>query len=509
MDPSPPRSPAMLRLFGSARFLVLLLGILTLYGFLITYGTWHFVENEIRGDTYDSLGESLLRGEATVSQPAINSEAFIVNGKVFTYFAPMPAFLRVAFDFFYPDYYGRWSRVSCMLASLLILLGFAGFLDVCLRKNPRLAPATSVRLFILSFAGLALGSPVVYLMSCGYIYHEASLWGIAGCMVVFYFFARIFFLNDYSLGALAGYSFFTGFTFLSRMTFALPWAAAAVFLFFRILLDAGRRRGEGPPAKKPWPAALCRVLILIIPMTAGFAYYGWYNWIRFGSPFTFLDFRYYSIFHNNAGWTFIHETGGNNLRRLAAGFLNYFWPQAGNFSFRPPFVHMVIIHDITPDLYLTNYREWVLAVPLASSWLVAGALAGAFLVYRKKGRAAEKFLTAAFLPQCVIILTFYFITHRYAFDLYPLLIYLYGFFLVRFPFDDPRAERAAVGVLEALVAVSILINVLSTFSWAAYDNWAVPWEWGERLRGIFGGMESSMQAFMSHYGGLLFAVILR
>lgn len=501
--PAKKKDGMLLRMLPALSFSAVFLLTVLAYTYMVTYGSGNLFLPESRGGAFDTLGESLLKGDATVAHDTIDAEAFIVDGKIYTYFGPMPGLIRILQNALFPAFYMKWSRLSCLIAAVLSLLFFAGFLRTSLKENASLSVSQKEALFFIAFLSFGFGTPLFFLVSCGYIYHEAILWGFAGCMSAMYFASRIFLRKDDGALVYLGYSVSLAVTFLSRATFALPWMMMGACFGFRMIYSLAAPVKESSGARKETKKNLTfvKLLCLSIPIGLSLAFYGWYNWKRFGSPFMFIDYQYYSIFQNNPGSVFISETGANNMRRLAAGFLNYFWPAGGHFSLRPPFIHMVPVHHINSDLYLIDYNEWVMAVPLAAPWLIAGSFAGAFVLFQDRRAAAEKIFILAFVPQYIIILTRYFITHRYSLDLYPLLFYLGMFFLAGFRFACPRDVKNTIRLFFFLGLISILINVLSTFSWTAYDNWGAYHEWREALKGRFSGIED----WMRNYGAFLFA----
>ena len=60
--------------------------VVFIYAFLSTYGSFTFFKKELRGDTFDSLGDHLLKLEADVDPATINWEGLDINGKKYIYF---------------------------------------------------------------------------------------------------------------------------------------------------------------------------------------------------------------------------------------------------------------------------------------------------------------------------------------------------------------------------------------------------------------------------------------
>jgi len=67
----------------------LVLTVLVVHSLFITYGSGVFLAGEMRGRTFDSLGDNLLKGETHVDPSAIEEEAYYINGKTYTYYGPL------------------------------------------------------------------------------------------------------------------------------------------------------------------------------------------------------------------------------------------------------------------------------------------------------------------------------------------------------------------------------------------------------------------------------------
>ena len=69
------------------------------YALLATYGSLDWLVEEPLSRAYDHLGESFLRGEATVPT---NSESLRIDGKDYVYFGPFPALERIVLNAVWP-----------------------------------------------------------------------------------------------------------------------------------------------------------------------------------------------------------------------------------------------------------------------------------------------------------------------------------------------------------------------------------------------------------------------
>ncbi len=75
----------------------LVAALIATFGFtwLVTLGSFRFNAREIFGNFYDHQAVSLFAGRLDVPGDAIGGEAFEAHGKLYGYFGPTPALLRL------------------------------------------------------------------------------------------------------------------------------------------------------------------------------------------------------------------------------------------------------------------------------------------------------------------------------------------------------------------------------------------------------------------------------
>ncbi|MBM3856055.1 MAG: hypothetical protein FJ399_23345, partial [Verrucomicrobia bacterium] len=154
------------------------------FTWLVTLGTFRFAEREVFGNFYDFQAASLLAGRLDVPEEAIGGEAFEAHGKLYGYFGPTPALLRlplvaagVAF--------GQLSRafmvayfVGCLLAAYLLLIqGLRWRANAATPAADAVAAPSPFATCLLVFS-VGWGSTIFFLGSRGLIFHEAILAGI-------------------------------------------------------------------------------------------------------------------------------------------------------------------------------------------------------------------------------------------------------------------------------------------------------------------------------------------
>ena len=186
LEPKPARvlSPADLQRQRRARWWFAgSLGVaLVGYAWLVTLGSFKFAYPEIFGSFYDYQARSFLEGRLDVPDDAIGGEAFEARGKLYGYFGPTPALLRLPLVIL-NVHFGELSRgfmllffAASLVAAFLLLrdavkLTRDGVLDSPAEPSPFA--------IIVLVASAGYGSTVFFLGSRSLIFHEAILAGIA------------------------------------------------------------------------------------------------------------------------------------------------------------------------------------------------------------------------------------------------------------------------------------------------------------------------------------------
>lgn len=159
-------------------FLGIAILALLAFTYVVTDGTFHLLYPESFGTFYDHQALSLLHGRLDVPEEALSGEAFVYQGKVYGYFGPTPALMRLPFAALGVGF-GKLSR-SCMVFDFALCL-VAIYALLCravrLRHGAQTWPTRWATVVFTTTA--ALGSTLFYLGSRAYIYHEAILCGAA------------------------------------------------------------------------------------------------------------------------------------------------------------------------------------------------------------------------------------------------------------------------------------------------------------------------------------------
>lgn len=409
---------------------------------------------ESLNSAYDSLGAHLLQGAADVDPHSIGFEGFEFNGKVYTYFGPFPALLRIVPDLLVPRFFGEWARLSCLFAALLSVLSFSAGLQLVLRTKGCCLPGRCVFLF-LAILAFGIGSPLLYLTSSARIYHEAVLWALSGSMGAIYFLLRIFLSRGTPRWNFFLFSLSSSVALLGKVTFGIPLCIIALCLLLGCIHSTRKCQSN-------WKLIeIANLFYPFLPLIASCLFQMWYNYARFGSVLKFIDYSVFYVHPEAFGGEF-------NLARIPSTIYNYFRLSTTFFSWQPPFIRMIVPHYFKPSIFM-GHLEQVLSLPIGSPWLVFSGTAGLVQLSKCKGRVGAKIACLSFLLQCALILSFYFVTQRYAAEFLPLLTF--GFFIWVLC-EKPSSILGSRGLaLFSLLALwSVVVTPLGTLHWIIFSN---------------------------------------
>jgi len=426
---------------------VVILGAL-LWIFTMTGGGDVFVR-EVLGRAYDSQAEHFLRGDVGVDAEAIAHEAMFVDGRARMYFGPFPAFLRIPLNLIYPGGRGYWSRISGFCAGMIALAAFAGLTRMALRSS-KLSNCWRNLVGNVSVVGFGLASPLLLLLGNLSIYDEAIIWGLGWSLAALYFACRCLTAENAALSrCLLAFSFCAAAALLSRATFGAPYLLIAPVLAYRLFRRPIRNVGA-----------------LLLPLGAAFVFYLFLTYARFGS-FSGMPLRY-SI--NSDQRDFALKHGLFRLERIPYSFADYFILRRPELKHEPPFLQAAR-QRYQPTLYVMPFTETYSSLLWCSSWILLGAVIGVAMLFRPGGSdGAKRTIAASLFLQIIVILSFVGLAQRYTAEFFPFLVFAFFVFLRSGPVFRLRYP------LIALVAVSVVINSLTTVSWLVEADMNVPAE---------------------------------
>jgi hypothetical protein len=445
-----------------------------LYLLFVTHLSFDLFAFELKSAAYDSLAISFLRGSAEISPRAIADEAHHVNGHVYMYFGFFPALIRMPLHFLFPSLIGYWGRLSCLCAAMLAVYFFSRISKLLLESRSEILGVRNAENIHWTLCiGFACASPVIYLISSAYIYHEASLWGLVGSLCALWGMIEI--LSSAAKGsrtmALLKLSLGGGIALCSRGTFGIPFALLLAFYTPWFVYQSIRNRFISS-SLNPLGQALGKLerRALFLPVIFFVVFQCWYDYERYGSIFDV------GISRAPAAHAYYQSSIDSGpvvvAARVYSALRNYFGPPWQYIDAIFPYFHLRTPVFFGQSAY-PKYTEWTISLILTIPWLLSISAAGIFALV-KKGSSLDQFHVGVFAVQCYLILTFYFITQRYTADFLPMLILLASFSirLIESPFDFKRVAFIR-RVLVVLVTFSCLTSVAATISWNLKQNWAI------------------------------------
>lgn len=424
--------------------------LITCLCWLATCGSWEILRGEFLGVAYDSLASNLLRGSAEVDPDAILFERYDSNGKVFMYFGPFPAILRIIPNYLAPSLYGSWSRVSTVLAMLLSAILFQRMVANALLLNQTATQQTKRWITLAAPILLVLGTPLAFLVSTPNIYHEAIAWGICGTLLSLHGAIQLSMNPNAPTRSVYLFSLGFGISLLSRLISAVPATILMPFILIHYLKLESR-------ATKSWLDVTRRVLPPCGIILAASLFQLWYNHARFDSVFIFRDLSKYFFSKTHLGADF-------SLARVPDALIHYFGISRGLFIDHLPFVRLITPIYQRPELYVQLWREQVAPLTLTSPLLPLFGVIGALLALRRRLPFLVRLALVATLLEAMLVLSYFFITERYSAELLPFFI-VGAFVFLRFC-ELNRLLLATVGLTSVLslfisITTTIRFNILS------------------------------------------------
>jgi hypothetical protein len=205
---------------------------------------------------------------------------------------------------------------------------------------------------------------------------------------------------------------------------------------------------------------------LFLPIGTALLFYLLLSYAKFGN-FRGEGFDHYV---NTDQRQFTQKHGFFRLERVPYSFVDYFALRYPEYQRTPPFLKAYRHAYNYPDLYAMPFTETYSSLIWYSSWIVLGAVIGVAMLLKPGGPdAVDRLIAAILFVQVIAIMSVPAVIQRYATEFYPFLVFAFIFFL-----QSGRAVFQLRHLLIGLVAVSIVINSLSTVAWLVDADMNVP-----------------------------------
>jgi hypothetical protein len=416
------------------------------------------------GDFFDVQAHSLLDLRWDVPRTSLHVEGFLVDGKVYEYFGPLPALMRLPIAAATDSLDGRLGQLS-MLFAFAVALTFTVRLASRLRPLIRgSAPVTrGERWAIGTFTCVVgAGSALVFLAGRAWAYHEAELWGVAlglGAFELVIAFAQMPNRRHLVLAS----ALTTG-ALLSRTPIGLGALAALGLLLLASLWPRTRRLAGMPGDRFAGSLRAALVVAILVPVVL----YSYVNYAKFGTLFS-VPFN--SQLSKEAYEKVLAANGGSmfNPKFVPTTALQYLRPDALDISSLFPWVTFPPVESIRAVGDVVVNREPSASFPATMPALTLLGLIGLVGVARPSrprgpSLASLRAPVVGAIGAASVTLAFASISHRYIADFMPLVVVaaLVGIHIVlRWTSARPRRAitRAAWAGLGLLAATSVWFNV--------------------------------------------------
>ncbi|MES2693850.1 MAG: hypothetical protein V4773_10285 [Verrucomicrobiota bacterium] len=444
------------------------------FSFFVTYGTFEFVAEESFASFYDHQARSLLHGRLDVPEPALSGEAFVYKGKVYGYFGPTPAVLRLPFAAMDAGM-GKLSRlylvayyVLALAAAYMIALRFAA-----LGGEPGSRLSRSAIVAFLTACGV--GSTLFFLGSRSYVYHEAILCGAMFAMWSVYH-ALGYLVTGFARTALAALACGTAAVHARPPCglFALAFLGAVALLH---VIRCIRMRNPG--------AATAPIAIGIASVIGVFSFNA-LSYLKFGT-FEGCPLRYH-VQYDPARLARIENKlfHPGNVPFGAAAYVTSSFPK---FDSRFPFIHFGSGPMPGREAAKLDLVEPLVGIPWAMPALSLLAVCGS-LAAGGNWRRAYVCAWGAALPVALAMFSAIAVSHRYTSDFIPFLVVASAAGLSWLDLRISRVHRTLKVCVCILVAASACTTLALTAEFQSEIVWGAPEHVQKNYRAIRAKLEA-------------------
>jgi hypothetical protein len=367
------------------------------------------------GQIFDLQAHAIIHGHLWVPNGRIGLEAFVHDGRQYTYFGILPSLLRIPVLAVAPRLEGELSAPSMLLAYFVICL-FLVLLSwrvrVMMRGDAVVGRAEAVSIGVL-MASITGGSVILFLGATPWIYHEDLMWSIGLTLGSIFAICGIMERPSWRRVLLTG--FLVLLINLSRLT--TSWACVTAVVLLAAWFAFGRTTAD----RRRWAVPV--LLAGMIPLAIGSAI----TWIKFGAPF--------GLPMQNQLWTsmnlhrrqFLAANGGHyyGLKFLPSTLLTYLSPANIRLTGAFPFITLPAAppHLVGNIIIDSAYRTASATATMPLLCLLT--LLGGVAVFKRRATAGAKALRIPFVAMLIppaITFVWGYIDPRFLADFMPLLI---------------------------------------------------------------------------------------
>jgi hypothetical protein len=463
------------------------------YTWLVTLGSFTLNYGEVFGSFYDYQAASLLQGRLDVPEAAIGGEAFEARGRIYGYFGPTPALLRLPFVMT-GFAFGKLSRAFMLLYYVASLTAAYLILREALRaagrhRPPEEDPVPSPVAVIVLLGSAGLGSTIFFVGSRGLVYHEAILGGIVFALWSCWCTLRHLRAPEsrWWIGALAC-GILSVHTRPPTGLFALTFlGCAAMVVAYAHLAAAGGTLAARLTASR---GALRRAAMIGAFCAVGFLSLNGLAYLKFGT-FDAAPLRL-SRPYTDPGR--LENIDGKSFHVVNLPYNFYTYVVRPNFRIEPRFP-WIYLGARQPGRPFPGARidlpDHTLALPYAMPSLFALAMLGCAAAFLRlpRTRPAIVALWAACLPMTLALFAAVATAQRYTGDFCPFLIAAAAFGLVAIEAAQPRWRNALRGAALSLTLAAAAVTSAITLHYQGDMLWGVPEDTRDRYQAMRRGVD--------------------
>lgn len=452
--------------------------IFYIYFWFITHGDFKLFIPEYNGGM-DYLSKSLLRGSSETILPDVGYEYSNVNGKIVSYFSPLPALLRIIPLSLFPEAYGKLSRSFCLLGGILTVFGFYKIIGFGLSLNNFIDEKRKVTISLFSLYSFALGTPLLILMVSGMIHNESRILCLCSTIWGIYFLTKLLnkacaYKTDFIL-----FSICCGLALISKESFGIFLYSILILIIGWIFTDYRKNKfNQGiKTASIINPSDLFilsdTILKCLIPSIIILAFQFWYNFDRYGNILSFVNREY----HPNYSWQ-VKELGGDlNPVRLPLTLEKYLGFRLKYFKSSFPYITQLPASDIPFEslkkIYIKHFLGDYSSIPLTicSLWLILTGVLSICLIKKRREKTIVKLILLLFcLLPLLTTCCHWWIVQRYSIEFLPALVFLYFYLLKNVDFNELRKPFVFFNIFKAACIFSIYVTCFCTLEWSLTEH---------------------------------------
>jgi hypothetical protein len=487
-----------------------------LFAWMLCAGRADLLQSHELTGIYDAQARSLLDGHWDIPREKLSLEAYIIDGKAYTYYGPVPSVLRMPVLAVTDGLDGRLAQLS-MLGAFAVLIVFTSRLSWRVRALVRGGrPMARTELWIAGGVVFVVGtgSVVLFLASRPIVYHEAELWGAA--LAIAAYDSLLGFIVRPGRRDLTWAGVFAGLAFLTRPSVgAGPLVALALVLGARLLvLVAGRLRRRRLLRPLSWAgvgdeaANRSYLLPLVAAVAVPLALYMYVNYARFGHPWNYPITRHITVLEGIDQMRIeALAANGNSLfgvKFVPTNLLVMLRPDGVRLDGLFPFLTFPPPADVIGGVKFDTIDR-AASIPTTMPLLFVLALVGGAAVFLRRPAAASRLaalrvpVLAAVAGGCVT-LSIDFVAHRYLSDFLPILVLLglAGVQVLLLALSRPSRRRGVVRAVTVSLVAMAALSLWANFALGILYQRAYNVFLSESDRAAFIGFQQDFDEFLPY-----------